>query len=235
MDGNEHGNGKQKGNDEMRHAWTLASLLAIATLTGCATQHDLGSLPPQYPGQVGDFENRVAICYEGPPEIEALVRAEMKRQVLATGVNAQGLQHCFVGVRLEPLGRNLDGWYGDLGNGDIVHGAYEGRQGAQWSTFWFAYPEGGSPFSDTVSHEVCHWTLIYNEGTGGHPETATIGGKEWNVHDIMSAGVRWPMLINAFNAVKRALTVWRKPGFSETVNGVYYGPEVSGFSEGGGI
>ncbi len=159
-------------------------------------------------------------AYKGNPAIEQPVRIEMVRQLILVGLDPQeGWDHKFTGVRVDPTGRNYDGYYGPLDSGNSVHGAFRGRKGSQWSTLWFAFPADGKPDAPTVSHEVCHWLLKYNEGVGGHPETATVNGKLWNVHDIIKPEARWPM--RAWTATKRVATFWRDKGFTEEINGEY--------------
>jgi len=162
--------------------------------------------------------------------IEAAVRPEIARQYQRVGLDpARAEQMVIYGYRLEPTGRNADGYFGLLDMA-TVHGAYEGTQGGTHVKFWFAFPEGGAPDADTVSHECCHDLLIFNEGIGGHPARVVLNGKTWNVHNIMIAGARWPMRV--WDATVRAATFWRDRGFSDMVNGTYYGPEETGFEEG---
>jgi len=219
----------------MNKAWI--ALLGLALITGCATGHNLPDGPASRPSNVGQPNldaYKTAICFEGPPEIEQAVRPEMVRQLTLTGLPMSGRDHCFYGYRLEPEGTSPDmGDYGDL-DGASVHGAYSGRLGQDWSTFWFAFPEGGKPHTLTVSHEALHCVLVLFLGIGGHPATVEINGVEWKTADIMRGGTRWPM--RAWRATVDWLTPWSEPvGIRERVCDVYYGPETSGFEKGDGI
>lgn len=198
----------------------LMALVAVV-LCGCATGRNGGSggsgAPPEAPWVVTEI-------YEGHPAIEGPVRQELARQCELVGyaTNRAWTVH-ITGNRIEPSGRNDDGWYGPLDGGSSVHGAYLGQQGEMAFTMWFAFPVDGEPDLSTVSHECVHDLGVYHQGIGGHPLTMVLNGSEWRVHDIMIAGARWPMRV--WQAIKRVATPWRPHGFSDRVNGVDY-PEA---------
>jgi len=172
--------------------------------------------------------------YRGDPAIEPMVRAEYARQLSLVGYNpAVADAFTFEGLRLDPAGRNRDGYYGDL-SGRLVHGAYLGRQEAEWVTFWFAYPASGNPDKDTVVHEVLHHMGKQCCNYGGHPTKMLLNDREWAVSAILGTGVKWPMFAAIWGAVRHPVAVWDNSGYKCLDHGQWVDGDGDGADEFGG-
>jgi hypothetical protein len=159
----------------------------------------------------------------GHREIEAPVRKEMRDLLILVGSDPSEADTMkFVGNRIEPLGRNRDGYHGALPisatEGVDVHGANSGtatnRDGSLrlgWSEFWFAFPEDGKPDGWTVRHEAMHQIGNCCCGFSGHPEEFVCNGRHLVVKDVLGHGIRWPAAV--WNAVRHPIAVWDGSGY----------------------
>ena len=185
----------------MKRIHTLILLCLVAVLAGCKTGR----------------RHTEADFYYGDAAIEAPVRHEYRRQLELLGLPGDVADtFTFEGIRLEPTGRNRDGYYGNLVRraGTVaVHGAYSGAKGQRWVKFWFAYPADGRPDADTVAHETGHLVIRQTIDVGGHPMNVAINGRTWKIDRLIGTGVKWPMLATLWNAVRHPIAVWKNSGY----------------------
>lgn len=195
--------------------------LLVAAMTACSTTKNTGPEPIMPPS--GDEYHVETDSFIGHPAIEAPVREQMRALLtLIEGADPSEADTMkFVGNRLEPTGRNRDGFHGDLPQGTNfvgVHGANSGTATNQsgsirlgWSEFWLAFPEDGSPDGWTVRHEAMHQVGNCCCSFGGHPESFDCNGRRYIVQDVLGAGIRWPAQL--WNAVRHPVAVWDNSGY----------------------
>lgn len=134
--------------------------------------------------------------YSGPPEWEGRIRSEMTRQLKIIGKPGEWSRKANISAyRCAPTGKTRDGDYTCSQEcskvKECVH-AWNQSSPNSWNTaFMFA----GNPTDETVAHEVCHFILIHFGGEYGHPQTATIEGKRYNVRRDFLSGARWPSIV----------------------------------------
>jgi len=164
----------------------IAALFATATGAGCSTGNGGG-------GSQGN--------YRGPDEWRDPILAEIHRQDEYTGGAPGEASQVSVNVYRcgSPSGETGDGPYACdpacVKVDACIHAWNLSRQGSWATEFLFVARPGDLPPHPIVRHEVGHFILrdspeAWSHATG-HPDRATVRGKQYRVRDIIN-GARWP-------------------------------------------